>query len=182
MLVYFGCFGYSRITSGSMAPTLQGEDWEGGDRVLTEKVSYWFRKPRRWEVMAVRAEDGKQIMKRVVGLPGEKIQMLRYGRVVIDGQRVRPPKELDFLDYLACGNLCAEQAVECGDGYYVLGDDSRDSDDSRFNGPGAARANHRPGVADPRPVWAPRVRSVTPPRARAEVVASSRVAGRPVGR
>ena len=63
VVVYFLCFNYSRIVSGSMHPTLQGEDWDGGDRVLSERVSFWFRSPRRWEVVTIRADDGKQIMK-----------------------------------------------------------------------------------------------------------------------
>jgi len=33
------------------------------------------------------------------------------------------------------GNLTEGKPVPCGDGYYVLGDDLKDSDDSRFNGP-----------------------------------------------
>ena len=51
------------------------------------------------------------------------------------GEWERPPPELDFLDYIPFGNLTAGGTVECGEGYYVLGDDTRDSDDSRFNGP-----------------------------------------------
>jgi signal peptidase I len=135
MVVYFCCFSYSRVTSGSMAPTLQGEDWDTGDRVLTEKVSYWFRQPRRWEVVTFRPDGGGEVMKRVVGLPGEEIQMRRGGRIFIDGREVPPPERLDFLHYFPFGKLIQDQVVDCGEGYFVLGDDSRDSDDSRFNGP-----------------------------------------------
>jgi signal peptidase I len=135
-LVYFVGFDYSRITSKSMDPTLQGEDWAGGDRVLTEKVSYWFRSPRRWEVITYRATDGTQIMKRVVGLPGETVRMLRGGRILIDGQEIAQPEHLDFLGYFPFGLLTSDKPpAPCGDGYFVLGDYSRDSDDSRFNGP-----------------------------------------------
>lgn len=135
-LVYFAGFDYSRVTSKSMDPTLQGEDWAGGDRVLTEKFSYWFRSPRRWEVITYRATDGTQIMKRVIGLPGESVRMLRGGRILIDGREIAPPEELDFLTYFPFGNLTSDKPpAQCGDGYFVLGDYSRDSDDSRFNGP-----------------------------------------------
>ena len=51
-LVYCACFHVSRITSYSMKPTLRGEDMKSGDLVLTERVSYCFRRPRRWEVVA----------------------------------------------------------------------------------------------------------------------------------
>jgi len=134
-LIFFSCFNLSRITSGSMAPTLRGEDWKTGDWVLTERVSYWLRRPHRWEVVAFRAPDGVQVMKRVVGLPGERVQMNREGRIIIDGQPLPVPDELRFLHYFPYGNLVSDGSVDCNDGYYLLGDDSRDSDDSRFNGP-----------------------------------------------
>lgn len=134
-VVYFACFDLSRIVSGSMAPTLRGEEWPTGDLVLTERVSYWLRRPRRWEVVTFRNEQGAQVMKRVVGLPGERVQMLRGGRIVVDGEELERPCELADLGYFPYGNLSAGQTAECGRGYYVLGDDSRDSDDSRFNGP-----------------------------------------------
>ena len=134
-VIYYLCFHYSRIVSYSMQPTLQGENWEEGDRVLTEKVSYWFRRPRRWEVITFSQDDGDQIMKRVVGLPGERVEMLRGGKILINGEPLSLPEHLDFLDYFPFGNLTADKPpFDCGDGYYVLGDFSRDSDDSRFNG------------------------------------------------
>ena len=74
-------------------------------------------------------------MKRVVGLPGEQVQLSEQGRILIDSQPIELPASLDqrFLRY---GNLAAGKSpVSCGQSYYLLGDDSRDSDDSRFNGP-----------------------------------------------
>jgi signal peptidase I len=73
-------------------------------------------------------------MKRVVGLPGERVQVVD-GQVVIDGRRVERPASLAFLNYLSIGKLHSGRAVECGDGYFLLGDDSADSWDSRYQGP-----------------------------------------------
>jgi signal peptidase I len=134
-IVYFACFDLSRVTSPSMAPTLRGEDWQSGDCVLTEKVSYWLRQPRRWEVVTFRTREGVQVMKRVIGLPGEHVQMRRGGQLVIDGKSLDVPAELSFLHYFPFGNVVEDHVVECKDGYYILGDNSNDSDDSRFNGP-----------------------------------------------
>ena len=134
-VVYCTCFNVSRVTSGSMSPTLQGTSWRDGDLVLTERLSYRFRAPRRWELVAFRNREGVQVMKRVIGLPGEQVQMLRGGRLLIDGEPLAVPDELAFLRYFPFGNLCNSQQAACGAGYYLLGDDSRDSDDSRFNGP-----------------------------------------------
>jgi signal peptidase I len=134
LLLFWLCFNYSRVLSPSMSPTLQGS-LSNYDSVLTEKISYWFRQPRRFEVVAFYDEEGTQVMKRVVGLPGEKVQMLRHGRLFIDGKELSPPAELCFLHYFPYGNLSDDQAVDCGQGYYLLGDFSRDSGDSRFSGP-----------------------------------------------
>jgi signal peptidase I len=135
MLVYLAGFDLSRITSGSMEPTLRGEDYLTGDLVLTECISYWFRRPQRWEVVALRNNEGLQVMKRVVGLPGERIQLLRGGKLIVDGQEAVRPPQLEFLKYVPWGNLANNKTVPCGDGYYLLGDKTVDSEDSRFSGP-----------------------------------------------
>lgn len=61
-----------------------------GDRVLIDKPIYQFRPPRRWEVVAFRhpEQTSRTLVKRVVGLPGESIQ-IRQGEVYINGQ-IRP--------------------------------------------------------------------------------------------
>ena len=135
VLVYHLSLHVSTIASGSMFPTLQGTSVRNGDVVVTEKLSYRFRRPRRWEVVHYRDDAaGLQVMKRVVGLPGESVA-LRDGTLFVDGQAVRRPKSLEPLTYYAYGNLMNGATVACGDGYYVMGDDSRDSQDSRFEGP-----------------------------------------------
>lgn len=133
-LVYQFCFHYSYVTSNSMKPTLQGTSFDTGDQVLTERVTYWFRDPRRWEVLTIRRNDGLVVMKRLVALPGEKLQVLRDGTVVINGKEVAPPPELDFLEYIPVVNIFDGKVFDCQDGYYVLGDYTLDSDDSRYNG------------------------------------------------
>jgi signal peptidase I len=63
LLIYHGCFDLSLITSPSMKPTLKGDIPHGGnDWVLTERVSYWFRKPKRWEVVRFFDDEGNQVM------------------------------------------------------------------------------------------------------------------------
>jgi signal peptidase I len=135
MIVYIGCFDLSRMSSASMAPTLWSDERGDGDLVLTERVSYWFRQPRRWEVVTFRTNEGLQVMKRVVGLPGEHVQLERDGTILIDGEAIERPPALESIRYFAYGDLIGRRVGECGDGYYVLGDDSKDSDDSRYNGP-----------------------------------------------
>jgi signal peptidase I len=134
-IIYHVGFDVSVVVSGSMAPTLRGMSRENGEWVLMEKVSYWFRRPRRWEVVTfVDKELGIQVMKRVVGLPGETVS-LEDGRVCIGGEPAPMPESISDLRYLAMGNVFRGKSVACGDGYYVLGDDTVDSQDSRFTGP-----------------------------------------------
>ena len=135
VIVYWFCFDYSRVASESMEPTLMGRDFQHGDQVLTERISYKVHPPRRWDVITMRSNEFGQVMKRVVGLPGETIQMNHDGQIRIDGQIVEPPEHLQSICYLPLGNLFGNRKVSCGNGFFVLGDYSRDSDDSRFNGP-----------------------------------------------
>jgi signal peptidase I len=132
--IYWLTMDLSFVVSPSMSPTLQGTNPDDGDRVITEKVSYWFRRPHRWEVIAFLNDSGEKRMKRVAGLPGESVQMVRPGELLIDGQPVECPAWLEHK-YLRFGNLTDGKPVPCVEGFYVLGDDLKDSDDSRFNGP-----------------------------------------------
>jgi signal peptidase I len=133
--VYITCFHLSVISSGSMSPTLHGEDMSSGDVVLAEKVSFWFRKPHRWEVVLFHDELGVQIMKRVVGLPGETVYLKDMKTVLINGQTMPFPPSLQSQRYYSFGLLAPGKMASSGNGYFVLGDDSRDSQDSRFTGP-----------------------------------------------
>jgi signal peptidase I len=133
-IVYHACFDVTAMSSNSMSPTLQGHDSRDGDLVLTEKVTYWFRSPRRWEVVAFLDDAGNSVMKRVVGLPGEKVKLCE-NYFFVDGRVIRRPKRLAGIDYIAAGRLGRGREARCRSGYFVLGDYSRDSLDSRFLAP-----------------------------------------------
>ena len=69
-----------------------------GDQLLVQKHVYDFRQPRRWEVIVFRnpASPGEAYVKRVTGLPGERIQLVN-GDVFINGELARK----DFHQQLA---------------------------------------------------------------------------------
>jgi signal peptidase I len=134
VLIYLLFFNLSVMVSPSMSPTLQGTNIDNGDHVLTERMTKWFRSPRRFEVVAFTNDEGVQVMKRIIGLPGEQVQLPEEGKLLINDQPIELPPTLD-LKYLRYGNLADGKPLACGNGYYVLGDHTRDSDDSRFNGP-----------------------------------------------
>jgi len=135
VIIFHFCFDLSVVVSGSMSPTLRGERSETTERdwVLSERVSYRFRSPRRWEVAKFRLRDETPVFKRIVAMPGETVTVKDL-HLVINGSALSPPPSLGFLKYYGWGNLQGGRSFECSNGYYFLGDDSRDSVDSRFEG------------------------------------------------
>ncbi|MCA9449170.1 MAG: signal peptidase I [Candidatus Omnitrophica bacterium] len=134
LVIYLTGFDLTQIISQSMSPTLQGDSTQNGDWVLTDKISYHLRDPKRWEVVAFRNEIGLKVMKRVVGLPGEKVSIVDGG-ICINGETLPKPESLSSIEYLDYGLVTDGESVDCGDGFFVLGDRSADSEDSRFVGP-----------------------------------------------
>jgi len=81
------------IPSGSMQPTILGDPQTGiHDRVLADKLTTMLRPPRRWEVMIFRFPNDERALyvKRLVGLPGEKLEILG-GDLWADGRIARKP-------------------------------------------------------------------------------------------
>jgi signal peptidase I len=120
------------IPSGSMIPTL-----EIGDRILVDKLSYDLHAVHRGDIIVFRrppADTGephiKDLVKRVIGLPGETIAS-RGNQVLIDGHVLREP-------WLRPGTPLGEpirpQVIPKGE-YFVMGDNRADSADSRVFGP-----------------------------------------------
>ncbi len=80
MLKYFILEAY-QIPSGSMQPTLMGNDETGiKDRILVDKLSFHFRDPERFEVCVFKypLDRSKNFIKRVCGMPGEELR-ISYG-------------------------------------------------------------------------------------------------------
>jgi signal peptidase I len=132
-IVYHLCFESSYISSSSMAPTLNGPEKGPADWMLSDKWTFRFRAPRRWEVAMLRETDGILVAKRVVGLPGEEVS-IRDGKVCIGGQPLTPPGPLSYLNYIPGGRVAGGRSLTVRPGhYFVLGDDF-DSQDSRYEG------------------------------------------------
>ncbi|MGC1309878.1 MAG: signal peptidase I [Phormidesmis sp.] len=119
------------IPSPSMVPTLAV-----GDRLLVEKVSYHLHAPHRGDIVVFEPppqlqEYGYQasqaFIKRVIGLPGQTVQVSE-GRVLVDGEALVEPY------------ILAEPAYEMppvqvpADSLFVMGDNRNDSNDSHVWG------------------------------------------------
>ena len=118
------------IPSGSMEPTLMV-----GDKVLVNKLSYDFHPVHRGDVIVFRKPPNdyspgiKDLIKRVIGLPGETISASN-GSVYINGHRLNEP-------WLPKGvTTAAFPPVHIPKGeYFVMGDNRGNSADSRVIGP-----------------------------------------------
>jgi signal peptidase I len=132
-IVYHLGFESTVIISDSMAPALNGTSYENGDSVLLEKISGRLHAPRRWEIYFFYDSEGNAVAKRVVGLPGEKIA-IRTNNILINGIPIQRPKNLQGNKYFGYGSLANGREVDCGNGYFMLGDASVDSLDSRYTG------------------------------------------------
>lgn len=82
------------IPSGSMEPTLKAPRVPGGtgDRLLVNKLVYRVSDPDRFDIAVFKAPERvdateKEFIKRVVGLPGETIEVVPY-RILVDGKTV----------------------------------------------------------------------------------------------
>lgn len=81
-----------KIPSGSMRPVLFGAE-DRGDRILVNRMAYSFgSKPERWDVMVFISptEKHQNFIKRVIGRPGEKIN-INNGDIYIDGEIATKP-------------------------------------------------------------------------------------------
>ncbi len=119
-----------RVVGSSMFPTLRDSDY-----YLLNRCVYHFRDPQRGEVVVIRDPvDAGFDIKRVIAGPGDLVY-LNSGRVYVNGRELREP-------YLPRGTRTYSyrkfdgKVIHCEkDEYFVLGDNRRNSTDSRIFGP-----------------------------------------------
>lgn len=125
-LAWFVAYGIGtqvKIAGQSMAPLLHGDDV-----VLMDRLCYDLGEPRRFDVVMFEREDHKENVKRIIGMPGEEIQIID-GLVYVNGKRLKAENGLD--EAILPG--VAENPVTLGeDEYFLLGDNRDGSEDSRF--------------------------------------------------
>lgn len=123
-----------KIEGESMMPNYQNSEY-----LLTEKVTYYLNKPKRGDVVVLRppksVSEGDEFIKRIVGLPGEKIRLFG-GRVYIDGKLLNEEYIADSVVTLNGSFLTENSEYIIPDKlYFVLGDNREHSSDSRYWGP-----------------------------------------------
>lgn len=139
------------ISTESMLPTLIP-----GDRVMAERVTYRFSKPKRGDMVLLSTDglnypalkSGVFYIKRIAGLPRESIR-IQSPHLVVNGEIIKEPAIFTTLSEHANGFVLAhtmprlpsvlsqpEDKIVLGENQYlVLGDNTESSLDSRYYGP-----------------------------------------------
>ena len=126
VVLYFAidfCIGRFRVENVSMETT-----FPEGELVMVNKLNYKFSEPRRGDVVIFHAptEPGKDYIKRLIGLPGDHIE-IKDSQLYINGEAVEEPWLHEAIEYEG------EWDVPEGE-YFVLGDNRNHSSDSHVWG------------------------------------------------
>ncbi len=116
----------TQVYGQSMENTLSNQD-----NLIVDKLSYHFMKPHRFDIIVFPVDETKTVfyIKRIIGLPGETIQIIN-GKIYINDELLNEDygKEVISID----GEGLAAQPIQLGDDeYFVLGDNRNHSSDSR---------------------------------------------------
>lgn len=153
MLVIFGLFttfiaDRTSVIGDSMEPTIHD-----GDYFVLNKVSYRFTEPERFDIVVFPYNHGQSnYIKRIIGLPGETIELKKDGesyKIYINGEELIENYGKEPIDYP--GNQVFPFVIP-EDEYFVMGDNRNDSSDSRYQDVGTIPESEIIGKAGLR-VW-----------------------------
>ncbi len=101
-----------------------------GDNLIVDKISYRFRDPERFDIIVFpyQYKEDTYYIKRIIGLPGETVQIDANGTIYINGEEL---EESYGREVIKEPGIAAEP-ITLGEGeYFVLGDNRNASSDSR---------------------------------------------------
>jgi signal peptidase I len=123
-----------------------------GERLIVNKLIYDIRGPKRGEVIVLHAPEGKDFIKRVIGLPGETVRV-EGDQVFVNGKVIEEPWIQEAVNEARKGggtyNTTGFPETKVPDGsVFVLGDHRGVSKDSRYPDVGFIPFNKIVGRAD----------------------------------
>ncbi|MCL2835234.1 MAG: signal peptidase I, partial [Defluviitaleaceae bacterium] len=110
------------VPSGSMLNTIQEES-----RIVAFRLSYLFSEPERLDVIVFKYPDNEEklYVKRIIGLPGDYVE-IKSGKVFINGTELEDETYISSVKVENMGPFIVPE-----DSYFMLGDNRRNSEDSR---------------------------------------------------
>ena len=117
----------TEVEGASMENTLHN-----GDNLIVDKLSYRFHDPERFDIIVFpfQFQDNTYYIKRIIGLPGETVQIMDDGSIYINGEKLEENYGMEVIKPETIGR--AAEPIELGDDeYFVMGDTRNNSSDSR---------------------------------------------------
>lgn len=119
------------VDGASMEPTLYHQD-----NLIVDKISYRFNEPERFDIIVFpfQYQEDTYYIKRIIGMPGETVQIDEAGNIYIDsGDGFKLLEESYGKEIIKPENRgrAAEPVTLGPDEYFVMGDNRNNSSDSR---------------------------------------------------
>ena len=117
----------TEVEGASMENTLHN-----GDNLIVDKLRYRFRDPERFDIIVFpfQYQTNTYYIKRIIGLPGETVQIMEDGSIYINGEKLEESYGREVIQPETIGRA-AEPIVLGEDEYFVMGDNRNNSSDSR---------------------------------------------------
>ena len=125
LIIKFFIFSPVRVNGTSMTPTLND-----GDIMILNEIGYRLNGVNRFDIVVANI-DGEKLIKRVIGLPGEKVEYRDNNLYINDELVVENFKHGDTEDF-NISELGSETVPESS--YFLVGDNRGNSKDSRIVG------------------------------------------------
>ena len=129
------CLTYFVITFIGQRLKVEGTSMEStlydGDNLIVDKITYRFEAPQRFDIIIFPFHpENKIFIKRIIGLPGETVQIDDHGNIYIDDVLLEESYGKEVIRPENVGT--ATEPVLLGDDeYFVMGDNRNNSKDSR---------------------------------------------------